>query len=157
MSTALHAALAAGTLLVPTLFVGSWVQGAKGRLVEAEAAPAAEAVAVSSLSDVDYCTADLKKVLRRVLQRHVPASLTRGAKMGFAVPLGAWLRGPLRAWAEDLLDPRALRDVGVFAPAVVRARWQELLDGTRPWEHHLWDVLVYQAWARAQTAPRSGS
>ncbi len=68
MSTALHAALAAGTLLVPTLFVGSWVQGAKGRLVEAEAAPAAEAVAVSSLSDVDYCTADLKKVLRRVLQ-----------------------------------------------------------------------------------------
>lgn len=98
-----------------------------------------------------------KRVLRRVLQRHVPASLTGGAKMGFAVPLGAWLRGPLRAWAEDLLDPRALRDVGVFAPAVVRARWQELLDGTRPWEHHLWDVLVYQAWARAQTAPRSES
>ena len=97
-----------------------------------------------------------KRVLRRVLHRHVPVELMSRAKMGFAVPLGAWLRGPLRPWAEDLLDPRALHAVGVFSPAVVRGRWKEFLDGTRPWEHHLWDVLVYQAWARAQAAPQPG-
>jgi asparagine synthase (glutamine-hydrolysing) len=94
-----------------------------------------------------------KRVLRRVLHRHVPASLTSGPKMGFAVPLGAWLRGPLRPWAESLLDARALREVGVFSPGVVRSRWEAFLQGSRPWEHHLWDVLVYQAWAVAQRAP----
>lgn len=70
MNTGLHAALAAGTLLIPTALVGSWVTSAKDRLAEAEAAPAdpSTAVATASASDVDYCTPELKKVLRRVLQ-----------------------------------------------------------------------------------------
>jgi asparagine synthase (glutamine-hydrolysing) len=89
-----------------------------------------------------------KRVLRNVLARHVPPDLTSGAKMGFAVPLGDWLRGPMRPWAESLLAPAALADTGVFDARVVRARWDELLAGTRPWEHHLWDVLCFQAWAR---------
>jgi asparagine synthase (glutamine-hydrolysing) len=88
-----------------------------------------------------------KRVLRRVLDRHVPATLTSGAKMGFAVPLGDWLRGPMRPWAESLLSPAALADTGVFDARVVRARWDALLAGSRPWEHHLWDVLCFQAWA----------
>ena len=89
-----------------------------------------------------------KRVLRRVLDRHVPAGLTSGAKMGFAVPLGDWLRGPMRPWAEDLLSASALAETGVFDARVVRARWDALLAGTRPWEHHLWDVLCFQAWSR---------
>ncbi|GDX81166.1 hypothetical protein LBMAG42_29770 [Deltaproteobacteria bacterium] len=69
MNTALHAAIAAGTLLVPTVLVTAWVEGAKDRLEEAEAAPSTEpAAAVSASADVDYCSASLKKVLRRVLQ-----------------------------------------------------------------------------------------
>ncbi len=89
-----------------------------------------------------------KRVLRNVLARHVPPALTSGAKMGFAVPLGDWLRGPMRPWAESLLAPVALADTGVFDARVVRTRWEALLAGTRPWEHHLWDVLCFQAWAR---------
>jgi asparagine synthase (glutamine-hydrolysing) len=90
-----------------------------------------------------------KWALRRVLDRYVPEQLLSGPKMGFGVPLGDWLRGPLRPWAEELLSERALRETGVFAPAVVRARWAELCAGTRPWEHHLWAVLSFEAWTRA--------
>jgi asparagine synthase (glutamine-hydrolysing) len=76
----------------------------------------------------------------------VPLKLVAGPKSGFGVPMGDWLRGPLREWAESLLSARRLREEGVFEPAVVRRRWQEHLDGVHPWEHHLWDVLMFQAW-----------
>jgi asparagine synthase (glutamine-hydrolysing) len=94
-----------------------------------------------------------KWILRRVLDRFVPATLLSGAKMGFAVPLGAWLRGPLRGWAEALLDRSHLEPLGLNAD-VVTARWRAFLDQQRPWEHHLWDVLMASAWAvEARRAP----
>ncbi len=90
-----------------------------------------------------------KWVLRKVLERYVPPGIVSGSKMGFGVPLGDWLRGPLRGWAEDLLDESRLKREGLFNPSIVAARWREHLNGERPWEYHLWDILMFQAWKDA--------
>ena len=67
-------------------------------------------------------------------------------KMGFAVPIDDWLRGPLRDWAEELLDARRLEEEGMLNAVLVRTRWQEHLSGKRNWQNQLWNVLMYQAW-----------
>jgi asparagine synthase (glutamine-hydrolysing) len=87
-----------------------------------------------------------KWLLRQVLYRHVPPALIERPKMGFAIPLGEWLRGPLRDWAEALLDERRLRDAGLLDAALVRRFWHEHIGGRRNWEHLLWDVLMLEAW-----------
>lgn len=90
-----------------------------------------------------------KWLLRRVLHRHVPEALTKRPKMGFALPIGAWLAGPLKGWAEELLAEERLRREGFFEPALVRRLWIEHCSGTRRRQHQLWSVLMFQAWLDA--------
>jgi len=86
-----------------------------------------------------------KWALRQLLDRHVPRSLIDRPKAGFALPIGPWLRGPLRPWAEDLLDPALIRRQGWLRPEPVQRLWQAHLAGV-DYTPQLWSVLMWQAW-----------
>lgn len=101
---------------------------------------------------IDYKLRDgqTKWPLRQVLYRHVPKELIERPKMGFGIPLHDWLRGPLKGWVEELIDAGRLEKEGYFYSAPVRAMWAEHLSGKRNWAHHLWSVLMFQAWLEQQ-------
>jgi asparagine synthase (glutamine-hydrolysing) len=96
-----------------------------------------------------------KWLLRQVLYRYVPREMIERPKAGFGIPLDSWLRGPLRDWAEALLDERRLRDEGFFRPEPIRQKWAQHLSGKASWQYHLWDVLMFQAWLEKEKSAGS--
>jgi asparagine synthase (glutamine-hydrolysing) len=84
--------------------------------------------------------------LRQLLYKYVPRELIERPKMGFGVPIDIWLRGPLREWAENLLDESRLKKEGFFNAYAVREKWGEHLTGNRNWASLIWTVLMFQAW-----------
>ena len=91
---------------------------------------------------------ETKWALRQILYKHCPRSLIERPKAGFGIPLEYWLRGPLREWAEDLLDSTRIKDDGFFAHEHVRNLWEEHLSGKKNNVHAVWPVLMFQSWLR---------
>jgi asparagine synthase (glutamine-hydrolysing) len=89
-----------------------------------------------------------KWLLRQVLYKYAPRKLVDRPKMGFRLPLADWLRGPLRAWAEDLLHPKQLERDGFLVSEPIVAKWKEHLEQRNDWSRHLWSVIMFQAWKR---------
>lgn len=86
-----------------------------------------------------------KQALRKLLYRYAPPALFDRSKTGFAVPVGEWLKGPLRPWAEELLDEGRMRSEGLLDATQVRHRWKGHLEG-RDSTAAIWHVLMFQAW-----------
>jgi asparagine synthase (glutamine-hydrolysing) len=91
-----------------------------------------------------------KWIVRKVLDNYVPNKLIDRPKMGFGIPIDSWLRGPLKDWAESLLDESRLKNEGFFHPEPIRKIWAEHLSEKRNWHHHLWSILMFQAWLEQQ-------
>ncbi len=87
-----------------------------------------------------------KWLLRQVLNRYVPKKLIERPKMGFGIPIGTFLKGALRPWAEALLNERRLQREGFFRPEAIRRKWLEHLSGQRNWQYDLWAILMFQQW-----------
>jgi asparagine synthase (glutamine-hydrolysing) len=87
-----------------------------------------------------------KWVLRQLLYRHVPRALIERPKMGFGIPIHAWLRGPLKGWAEELISERRLTGEGYFRPEPIRAAWEAHQSGRANLQYQLWGILMFQAW-----------
>jgi asparagine synthase (glutamine-hydrolysing) len=91
-----------------------------------------------------------KWALRALLDRHVPRALVERPKMGFGVPIDSWLRGPLKGWAEALLDPARLQMEGFFDAGAVRQKWDEHQSGRQNRQYPLWNLLMFQAWLESR-------
>ena len=87
-----------------------------------------------------------KWILKQVLRKYVPDDIMNRPKMGFGVPVGKWIRGPLRDWAENFLSQDRLRTQGFLNPQLVRQEWSQHLNGTSLSGDRVWQVLMFQAW-----------
>ena len=87
-----------------------------------------------------------KWILRQILYKYIPKELLERPKMGFAIPIDNWLKGPLRDWAEDLLDEKKMKEDGILHSKCVKKIWEEHLNNKGNWQHLLWDILMFQAW-----------
>jgi len=87
-----------------------------------------------------------KSPLRQLLYKYVPRPLVDRPKRGFAVPVRDWLRGPMRSWAEDLLNESRLHNEGYISAKPIRKKWAEHLHGRHNWQPQLWGVLMFQSW-----------
>ena len=87
-----------------------------------------------------------KWILKELLSKYVPNKLTERPKMGFGIPLATWLRGPLRDWAESLINPGDLRKQGIFNDKIISSKWRQFLEGDNRLTHPIWLVLTYQSW-----------
>ena len=96
-----------------------------------------------------------KWLLRQVAYKYVPKDLLERPKMGFGMPIDEWLRGPLKDWARNLLNPAELKRAGFIDPVPITAKWAEHQSGARNWQHFLWNVLMFEAW-RLDNATRRG-
>ena len=87
-----------------------------------------------------------KWLLKRILRRYIPDRLVDREKMGFGVPVGDWIRGPMREWAEDLMSAQRLEQQGMFDASIVRGRWHQFLNGARVGSDSIWPLLMFQSW-----------
>jgi len=94
-----------------------------------------------------------KWLLRQVAYQYVPRGLLERPKTGFGIPIENWLRGPLRDWAEELLNPVRIDREGYLNSELIRIKWAEHLSGTRNWQHYLWCVLMFQSWLEQSIVP----
>ena len=101
---------------------------------------------------LDYKLRDgqTKWPLRQLLYRYVPKKLIERPKMGFGIPIDEWLRGPLREWAEELLDQTRIKNEGYLDSVKIKSKWDDHLSGRRNWAYYLWDVLMFQSWLENQ-------
>ena len=98
-----------------------------------------------------------KWILRQVLHKYVPAEMMDRPKQGFGVPINRWLRGPLREWAESLLDEDRLRSEGYLDPGPVREAWNANQAGRGAWHFRLWDILMFQGWLKENQRKRTAN
>jgi asparagine synthase (glutamine-hydrolysing) len=95
-----------------------------------------------------------KSILRKVIRRYLPDHLVDRPKNGFAVPIGEWLKGALRPWAEDVLDVSRMRHEGWLDAKLVSTRWREHLEGNRDATGAIWSVLMFNSWLRTSAESR---
>jgi asparagine synthase (glutamine-hydrolysing) len=98
-----------------------------------------------------------KWILRQVLHKYIPAEMMDRPKQGFGVPINRWLRGPLREWAESLLDEDRLRSEGYLDPGLVREVWNANQAGRGAWHFRLWDILMFEGWLKENQGKRTAN
>jgi asparagine synthase (glutamine-hydrolysing) len=87
-----------------------------------------------------------KWILRKILKNYIPENLTERPKKGFGIPLNDWLRGPLREWAENLLNEKKLSEEGFFNSKIIREKWEDYILDKNKSLYEIWNVLMFQAW-----------
>ena len=88
--------------------------------------------------------------LKQILSKYIPKDLIDRPKTGFSIPLGKWLKGPLRDWAENLLNEKRITQEGIFSAKLINAKWQQHLDGKQDHSSNLWGILMFQSWLENQ-------